>query len=162
MPLTLQVALGVREKLLIYGGDWETPDGTCVRDFVHTEDLAQAHQRAIETLEPGTTRVYNLGSGTGNSVLEVLRACEDVVGRPIRHEIVERRPGDPAVLIATPEKITRNSAGLRNTSISAPWPRPPGAGTTPTRGVTPRGREVDGDRGARKRRLVGNSRSAGA
>jgi UDP-glucose 4-epimerase len=107
VPLTLQVALGVREKLLISGGDWDTRDGTCVRDFVHTDDLAQAHQLAVETLEPGTGRVYNLGSGTGTTVLEVLRACESVVGRPIRHEISARRPGDPAVLIASPEKIIR-------------------------------------------------------
>jgi UDP-glucose 4-epimerase len=107
VPLTLQVALGVREKLLIYGNDWDTRDGTCVRDFVHTEDLAQAHQLAVETIEPGTSRVYNLGSGTGTTVQEVLRACEEVAGRSIRYEVVGRRPGDPAVLIATPEKITR-------------------------------------------------------
>jgi UDP-glucose 4-epimerase len=106
VPLTLQVAVGKRDKLLIYGDDWETRDGTCVRDFVHTEDLAQAHQLAIEALEPGQGLVYNLGSGVGTTVLEVLHACEAVVGRPIRHEIVGRRPGDPAVLIATPEKIT--------------------------------------------------------
>lgn len=105
VPLTLQVALGVREKLLVYGDDWETRDGTCVRDFVHTDDLAQAHQLAIETLEPGAGRVYNLGSGTGTTVREVLTACEAVSGRPIRHEVVGRRPGDPAVLIATPERI---------------------------------------------------------
>jgi UDP-glucose 4-epimerase len=105
IPLTLQVALGRREKLLIYGNDWQTPDGTCVRDYVHTDDLAQAHQLALEGLGPGVARAYNLGSGTGVSVLEVLRACETVVGHPIRHEIVGRRPGDPATLIASPEKI---------------------------------------------------------
>src|SRR6516225_6473069 len=105
IPLTLQVALGRREKLLIYGNDWQTPDGTCVRDYVHTDDLAQAHQLAIEDLEPGVARAYNLGSGTGVTVLEVLRACEAVVGRSIRHEIVDRRPGDPATLIASPERI---------------------------------------------------------
>ena len=108
VPLTLQVALGLRDKLLIYGDDWDTRDGTCVRDFVHTDDLAQAHQLAIETLEPGAGRVYNLGSGTGTTVLEVLRACEAVSGRSIRHEVVGRRPGDPAVLIATPESIVRD------------------------------------------------------
>ena len=108
VPLTLMVALGKREKLLIYGDDWDTRDGTCVRDFVHTEDLAQAHQLAVETLEPGVGRVYNLGSGTGTTVREVLLACEAVVGRPIRHEVVGRRPGDPAVLIATPEKIVKD------------------------------------------------------
>jgi UDP-glucose 4-epimerase len=105
IPLVLQVALGKREKILIYGGDYETRDGTCVRDYVHTDDLAQAHQLAVEGLEPGVGRAYNLGSGTGTTVLEVLRACEAVVGRPIRHEVVARRPGDPATLIATPERI---------------------------------------------------------
>lgn len=107
IPLILQAAVGRREKVLIYGGDYPTPDGTCVRDYVHTDDLAQAHQRAVETLEPGMGRVYNLGSGTGASVLEVLRACEEAAGRPIRHEVVGRRPGDPGVLVATPEKIVR-------------------------------------------------------
>jgi UDP-glucose 4-epimerase len=105
IPLTFQVAVGRREKLLIYGDDWDTPDRTCVRDYVHTDDLAQAHQLALEGLEPGVARAYNLGSGTGVSVLEVLHACEAVVGRPIRHEIVDRRPGDPATLIASPDKI---------------------------------------------------------
>ena len=107
IPLTLKVATGKREKLLIYGGDWDTRDGSCVRDYVHTDDLAQAHQLAVETLELGVGRAYNLGSGTGTSVLEVLHACESVVGRPIRHEVVGRRPGDPATLIATPEKIMK-------------------------------------------------------
>ena len=107
IPLTLMVALGKRPKLKIYGDDWDTRDGTCVRDYVHTDDLAQAHQLAVEALGPGVGLAYNLGSGTGTSVLEVLRACEDVAGRPIPHELVGRRPGDPATLIATPEKITR-------------------------------------------------------
>lgn len=120
VPLTLMVAMGAREKLLIYGDDWETRDGTCVRDFVHTEDLAQAHQLAVETLEPGVGRVYNLGSGTGTTVREVLQACEAVVGRAIRHEVVGRRPGDPAVLIATPEKIVSELGWKpRYTEISA-------------------------------------------
>jgi UDP-glucose 4-epimerase len=107
VPLMFQVAVGRREKLLIYGDDWDTRDGTCVRDYVHTDDLAQAHQLAVEGLEPGVARAYNLGSGTGVTVLEVLRACEAVVGRPIRHEVVGRRPGDPATLIASPEKIVK-------------------------------------------------------
>ena len=105
IPITLQVATGRREKLLIYGGDWDTRDGSCVRDYVHTDDLAQAHQLAVEALQPGIGRAYNLGSGTGTTVLEVLRACESVIGRPIRHEVVARRPGDPATLIATPQRI---------------------------------------------------------
>ena len=76
IPLIFQVALGRREKLLIYGSDYPTRDGTCVRDYIHTEDLAQAHQLAVESLEPGMGRAYNMGSGTGATVLEVLRACE--------------------------------------------------------------------------------------
>jgi UDP-glucose 4-epimerase len=105
IPLVFQVAIGRREKLLVYGDDWDTRDGTCVRDYVHTEDLAQAHQIAVESLEPGVARAYNLGSGAGVTVLEVLRACESVVGHPIRFEVVGRRPGDPATLIASPGKI---------------------------------------------------------
>jgi UDP-glucose-4-epimerase GalE len=107
VPLTLQVALGQREKLLVYGDDWGTRDGTCVRDYVHTEDLAQAHQRAVEAIEPGVARVYNLGSGTGTTVREVIEVCQAVSGRPVPHEIVGRRPGDPPVLVASPERITR-------------------------------------------------------
>jgi UDP-glucose 4-epimerase len=105
IPLIFQVAVGRRTHLLIYGNDYPTPDGTCVRDYVHTADLALAHERAVETLQPGMGRVYNLGSGTGASVLEVLRACERVIGRPIAHEFVARRPGDPAKLIASPRRI---------------------------------------------------------
>jgi UDP-glucose 4-epimerase len=105
IPLIFQVAVGRREKVLIYGSDYPTRDGTCVRDYVHTTDLAQAHQRAVEALEPGMGRAYNLGSGVGATVLEVLRACEEVIGRPIAHEITSRRLGDPAVLVASPKKI---------------------------------------------------------
>jgi UDP-glucose 4-epimerase len=107
IPLIFQAAVGRRPKVMIYGDDYSTPDGTCVRDYVHTADLAQAHQLAVETLEPGMGRAYNLGSGTGVTVLKVLRACETAAGRPIPHEFAGRRPGDPAVLIASPEKITR-------------------------------------------------------
>jgi UDP-glucose 4-epimerase len=107
VPLTLMVAAGRRAKLKIFGGDWDTRDGTCVRDYVHTDDLALAHQLAVEALEPGVAREYNLGSGTGTTILEVLRACEKAVGQPIPHEVVERRAGDPATLIATPEKVAR-------------------------------------------------------
>jgi UDP-glucose 4-epimerase len=105
IPLILQVAVGRRPKVLIYGNDYPTRDGSCVRDYVHTSDLAQAHQRALEALEPGMRRVYNLGSGTGATVLEVLSACEQVAGHMIPCEAVGRRPGDPSVLIASPEKI---------------------------------------------------------
>ena len=108
VPLTLMVAAGRREKLKIFGGDWATRDGTCVRDYVHTDDLALAHQLAVEVADrPGVIREYNLGSGTGTTILEVLRACEKAVGRAIPHEVVDRRPGDPGILIATPERVTR-------------------------------------------------------
>jgi len=105
IPLILQVATGRRPKVLICGNDYPTRDGSCVRDYVHTADLAQAHQLALEALEPGMGRAYNLGSGSGATVFEVLRACEEAVGRPITYEIAGRRPGDPAVLIASPEKV---------------------------------------------------------
>jgi len=119
IPLVLQVAAGRRSKVLIYGSDYPTRDGTCVRDYVHTADLAQAHQQAVEALEPGTGQIYNLGSGTGATVLEVLRACEKAVGRPIAHEVDGRRAGDPAVLVASPAKII-NELGWspRYTAIS--------------------------------------------
>ena len=105
IPLIFQVALGRREKLLIYGGDYPTRDGTCVRDYVHTDDLAQAHQLAVETLAPGMGRAYNLGSGTG---VDRARGAPRLRGsdRPSRSltRSLSRRPGDPGVLIATPEK----------------------------------------------------------
>ncbi len=106
IPLALQAAVGRRDHLKIYGHDYPTPDGTCVRDYIHNDDLAQAHQLALEVLKPGDERVYNLGSGTGVSVAEVLAACEKVVGQPINQQRVDRRPGDPAVLVATPKKIS--------------------------------------------------------
>jgi UDP-glucose 4-epimerase len=108
IPLIFQAAVGRRPKVTIYGDDYPTSDGTCVRDYVHTADLAQAHQLAVESLEPGMGRAYNLGSGTGATVLEVLRACEMAAGRPIPYDIASRRPGDPAVLIASPAEIIQD------------------------------------------------------
>jgi UDP-glucose 4-epimerase len=105
IPLVFHTAVGRRPSVLIYGNDYPTRDGTCVRDYVHTADLAQAHQLALEALEPGAGRAYNLGSGSGATVYEVLHACEEAVGRTIPYEVVGRRPGDPAVLIASPQKL---------------------------------------------------------
>lgn len=105
IPLVLAAANGERDGVKIFGGDWETRDGTCVRDYVHTRDLAQAHQLALEALEPGVARAFNVGSGRGHTVLEVLAACEEAVGSPILHEVVARRPGDPGVLIASPARL---------------------------------------------------------
>lgn len=108
IPLILYAATGRREQVTIHGTDWPTTDGTCVRDFVHTDDLAQAHQLAIEALQPGEHRVYNVGTGIGTTVLQVLRACENAVGQPIPHTFADRRPGDPATLVASSERIRRD------------------------------------------------------
>ncbi|MFB6231125.1 MAG: UDP-glucose 4-epimerase GalE [Salinibacter sp.] len=109
IPIVLQVALGQREKIVIFGDEYDTPDGTCVRDFIHVLDLAQAHILALRALEDGS-RVYNLGNGKGFSVREVIDAARRVTGRDIPAEVGDPRPGDPAVLIASNEKI-RNELG---------------------------------------------------
>lgn len=107
IPLAIAAALGRRDRLRIFGGRWATRDGTCVRDYVHVEDLAQAHLLAFEALQPGVGRAFCLGNGHGTTVLEVLRACEFAVGRAIPHEVVDPRPGDPAVLVASPQRAMR-------------------------------------------------------
>jgi UDP-glucose 4-epimerase len=89
----------------IYGDDYPTPDGTCVRDYIHVTDLAQAHLLALDACAPGVHEIFNLGTGTGYSNREVLAACEKVTGQEIPAEIAARRPGDPAVLVASAEKI---------------------------------------------------------
>jgi UDP-glucose 4-epimerase len=105
IPLTLQVALGQRASITVFGSDYPTPDGTCLRDYVHVEDLAQAHRLAIEATAPGTADVFNIGTGTGSSVLEVINACRKVTGHPIPMVRAARRPGDPPALVATPGKL---------------------------------------------------------
>ena len=107
IPLVLQVALGYRDKIMIFGDDWPTKDGTCVRDYIHIRDLADAHVLALESSTPGEHRIYNLGSGDGYSVREVIEVCREVTGHPIPAEVAPRRAGDPAVLIASSEKIQR-------------------------------------------------------
>jgi UDP-glucose 4-epimerase len=106
IPIVLQVALGQRDKVIIFGDDYPTPDGTCVRDYIHILDLAQAHILALQALDQGS-RTYNLGNGEGFSVNEVIETAREVTGRPIRSEIGARRPGDPAILVASSEKIRR-------------------------------------------------------
>ena len=103
IPLVLQVASGTRESVQVYGEDWPTPDGTCVRDYIHVDDLADAHLLALEHAQPGRHAIYNLGSGSGFSVREVLEACRAVTGHPIPAVSAPRRAGDPAVLIASSE-----------------------------------------------------------
>ena len=107
IPLVLLAALGRREKLTVFGTDYPTADGTCIRDYVHVEDLVAAHLVAMEALRPGDTRCYNLGIGRGYSVKEVLDAARAVAGREIPVEHGARRPGDPAVLFADSSKIQR-------------------------------------------------------
>ncbi|WP_054814152.1 UDP-glucose 4-epimerase GalE [Nocardia arizonensis] len=104
IPLVLQVALGHRKAISVFGTDWPTPDGTAIRDYIHIRDLAQAHLLALDTAEAGVHRVCNLGSGTGFSVREVITACERVTGLPIVAQDAPRRPGDPAVLIASSDR----------------------------------------------------------
>ncbi|MCQ9332324.1 UDP-glucose 4-epimerase GalE [Corynebacterium phoceense] len=105
IPLVLQVALGHRDKIFIFGDDYPTPDGTAVRDYIHIRDLADAHVLALETNTPDTHRIYNLGSGDGYSVKQVIEACRAVTGHPIPAELAPRRAGDPATLIASSAKI---------------------------------------------------------
>jgi UDP-glucose 4-epimerase len=106
IPIVLQVALGQREKVLIFGDDYPTRDGTCVRDYIHVLDLAQAHILALRALDAGS-RVYNLGNGQGFTVKEVIETARQITGQPIPAEVTARRPGDPATLIASSDKIQR-------------------------------------------------------
>ncbi|WP_284120542.1 UDP-glucose 4-epimerase GalE [Streptococcus canis] len=105
LPIILQVAQGVRDKLMIFGDDYQTPDGTNIRDYVHPFDLADAHMLAVEYLRAGNdSTAFNLGSATGFSNLELLEAARKVTGREIPAQIVARRPGDPDTLIASSDK----------------------------------------------------------
>lgn len=110
IPVVMQAALGVRPEVAVFGGDYPTPDGTCIRDYIHVDDLAQAHVAALEVLDreasdtggAGSWRAVNVGTGVGTSVLEVIRATEAVAGRAVPHRIVDRRMGDPVAVWADP------------------------------------------------------------
>ena len=104
IPLILQTVRGKRDKLMLYGDDYDTADGTCVRDYIHILDLAQAHELALSAPESGH---YNLGTGNGLSVREIIDAAEDVTGLKVNYEVAPRRPGDPAKLIACSERARR-------------------------------------------------------
>jgi UDP-glucose 4-epimerase len=104
IPVVLQVALGQRDAISIFGADYPTRDGTCVRDYIHVVDLAQAHILALRALDEGS-RTYNLGNGKGYTVKEVIETCRQVSGHPIPAEVGPRRAGDPAVLVASSAKI---------------------------------------------------------
>jgi UDP-glucose 4-epimerase len=106
IPLILDVALGRRSSIKIFGKDYPTKDGTCIRDYIHVHDLANAHLLALNALSDSRSRlIYNIGNGQGFTVLEVIDSVRRVTGRPIAVEECPRRPGDPAVLVASSEKI---------------------------------------------------------
>jgi UDP-glucose 4-epimerase len=111
IPLILDVALGRRESIRIYGDDYQTPDGTCIRDYIHVSDLADAHLLALKALDSDTAGeqrlIFNLGNGHGFSVREVIESARRVTGHPIPAQVHPRRPGDPAVLVAGSEKAIR-------------------------------------------------------
>jgi len=107
IPLVLQQLLGERENISVFGSDYDTPDGTCIRDYIHVTDLARAHMLALDALLSGKkdTAVYNLGNGLGYSVKEVIETCEKVTGKAANVIMADRREGDPARLVASSEKI---------------------------------------------------------
>ena len=104
IPLILDVALGRRDKIFIFGDDYDTPDGTCIRDYIHVRDLADAHILALTALGTRDKMILNLGNGSGFSVKEVVESARRVTGHPIPVELKPRRPGDPARLVASSEK----------------------------------------------------------
>jgi UDP-glucose 4-epimerase len=108
IPLILDVALGRRASTRIYGNDYPTPDGTCVRDYIHVADLADAHLLALGALETREHVIYNIGNGQGFTVQQVIDSVRRVTGHPIPVELHSRRPGDPAVLVASSEAIQRD------------------------------------------------------
>ena len=107
IPVILQAALGLREKVTVFGSDYPTPDGTCIRDYIHVEDLVEAHVVVMSALASGEERIYNLGIGRGHSVQEIINAARAVVGRPFHVELGPRRAGDPPALYSDPSKIQR-------------------------------------------------------
>lgn len=111
IPLVLDVALGLRQAIKIFGDDYPTPDGTCIRDYIHVSDLADAHLLALQALDAAAAGnaplIFNLGNGHGFSVREVIESARRVTGHPIPAEVHPRRPGDPAVLVASSEKAMR-------------------------------------------------------
>lgn len=107
IPLVLQVALGQRPHISVFGTDYPTPDGSCIRDYIHVEDLAEAHRLAIEDIRPGQAEAFNVGTGRGHSVFEVISAARNVTAHAIPTQISQRRPGDPPSLYADNSRIRR-------------------------------------------------------
>lgn len=101
LPVVMEVAAGMREKMMVFGNDYDTVDGTGVRDYIHVNDLASGHVKALDYMQKeDQSLTVNLGTGKGYSVLEVIKTAEEVSGKKVAHEIVDRRPGDPAELLA--------------------------------------------------------------
>jgi UDP-glucose-4-epimerase GalE len=107
IPLILQAVMGQRPAITVFGDDYPTPDGTCIRDYIHVDDLAEAHLLALENLAPGRQMHYNLGTGRGYSVREVIRLAEEVTGKKVPMKQGSRRAGDPPALVASADKIRR-------------------------------------------------------
>ncbi len=118
VPYVMQVAVGRREKLRVFGGDWDTPDGTGVRDYIHVTDLAAGHIAALDHL-PESCREYNLGTGSGASVLEIVQAAEAASGNTIPYEIVPRRTGDIATSLADPRRANTELEWRADRSMEA-------------------------------------------
>ncbi len=116
IPLILDVALGRREKILIFGDDYDTPDGTCIRDYVHVVDLAAAHILAFDALQTTDRLICNLGNGQGFSVMDVVEAARRVTGHPIPVQLKPRRPGDPARLVASSQRAHKELGWKPQTS----------------------------------------------
>ncbi len=117
IPLVLDAAAGRRPQISVFGSDYPTPDGTAIRDYIHVNDLAAAHLAALDYLgDGGATTAFNLGTGHGYSVLEVIKEAEATIGRPVPWEFAERRPGDPAELVAAVERAARDLGWEATTS----------------------------------------------
>ena len=108
IPLVIDAALGRRPEIAVFGADYPTPDGTCIRDYIHVADLASAHLAALTQLDARSV-TYNLGNGAGHSVLDVIRSVEKISGRKVPVRMTERRPGDPAVLVAASDLLKRET-----------------------------------------------------
>ncbi|MGD8781407.1 MAG: UDP-glucose 4-epimerase GalE [Ignavibacteria bacterium] len=104
IPIVVETALGKREKVLVFGDDYNTHDGTCIRDYIHVNDLADAHIKALDYIADNDSIIVNLGTGNGNSILEVIKKAEEVSGCKVNYEISKRREGDPAILVADNKK----------------------------------------------------------
>lgn len=112
IPIVLQVAAGQRSELMLYGDDYPTPDGTCIRDYIHVADLATAHLLAVEAIQPGRHEIYNLGNSEGYSNKQVIDAAREVTGRPVPVRLAPRRAGDAAATVAASDKA-RDEIGWR-------------------------------------------------